>query len=339
MSKYYSILPLLAKKDKNGNKPAIYMVSSNRSAGKTTSISRYLVDEYLKGNGSFLLSYRFADELSMISDKFFGEIGGLFFNGHTMESHAEAKGAFHVLTLDDKVCGYACAVNTANKLKKYSHLFKDVSTIFMDEFQAEDNRYASNEVEKFTSMHTSVARGGGSQSRYVRCILASNPVTILNPYYSAMGVTREMRSNQSFTRGTGWVLEQHFNKSASRAMAGSAFNQAFSGLSYTKSLVDNRYLNDSKIMIGRLSGATSYVATLVCDGKRYGIRTNGRKFHVSDRVETYSKVFVSKEPIGGEFGLQNNRYMLLYLRNAFDNAKFCFKNQECKQASISTLAY
>ena len=52
------------------------------------------------------------------------------------------------------------------------------------------NHYCDNEVRKFISIHTSIARGGGKQVRYVPVYMIANPVTILNPllYFSPESV-------------------------------------------------------------------------------------------------------------------------------------------------------
>ena len=63
-SVYYDGAKLLSLMDINGNKPEIYICTSNRTGGKTTYFSRLLVNHFLKGNGKFCLLYRFNYELS-----------------------------------------------------------------------------------------------------------------------------------------------------------------------------------------------------------------------------------------------------------------------------------
>ena len=57
--------------------------------------------------------------------------------------------------------------------------------MIFDEFQSETNHYCTDEIRKFISVHTSVARGQGKQSRYVPVFMLSNPVSIINPYFAA----------------------------------------------------------------------------------------------------------------------------------------------------------
>ena len=58
-SKYYDGTKLLSLYDIDGDRPEIYMCTSNRSAGKTTWFNRYVLRRYLRGKGKFCLIYRY----------------------------------------------------------------------------------------------------------------------------------------------------------------------------------------------------------------------------------------------------------------------------------------
>ena len=111
------------------------------------------------------------------------------------------------IQLDRKVLA-DIALNNADSIKKYSHLFSDVKRMLFDEFQSETNHYCPDEIRKFLSVHTSVARGQGEQTRYVPVFMLSNPVSIINPYYVEMGSSERLSSDVRFLRGHGYVLEQ-----------------------------------------------------------------------------------------------------------------------------------
>ena len=185
---YYDGTKLLSLKDINGQTPEIFMCTTNRTGGKTTWFSRYMINSFKAGKGKFAILYRFNYELDNVADKFFKDIGSLFFQGDTMTSKRLASGIFHELYLNGDPCGYAITLNSADQLKKYSHLFSDVNRILFDEFQSETSHYCSDEVAKLYSVHTSIARGQGKQTRYVPVYMIGNPVSLLNPYYTAMGV-------------------------------------------------------------------------------------------------------------------------------------------------------
>ena len=154
--------------DINGRKPEIFICTTNRTGGKTTYFSRLMVNRFLDRGEKFAILYRFNYELDDCADKFFKDIGKLFFKGKTMTSQRKAAGIFHELFLDNISCGYAISLNSCDQLKKYSHLFSDVMRIMFDEFQSETNHYCSDEIRKLLSVHTSIARGIGEQVRYVQ---------------------------------------------------------------------------------------------------------------------------------------------------------------------------
>ena len=55
-------------------------------------------------------------------------------------------------------------------------------TMIFDEFQSETNKYCADEIKKFLSIHTSVARGKGEQRRYVPVYMLSNQVSLILDY-------------------------------------------------------------------------------------------------------------------------------------------------------------
>ena len=94
---YYDGTKLLSMKDINGKTPEIFMCTSNRTGGKTTYFGRLAVNKFLKYQKKFGLTYRFNYELDDICDKFYKDIGSLFFNGYEMTNKRKASGLFHEL--------------------------------------------------------------------------------------------------------------------------------------------------------------------------------------------------------------------------------------------------
>ena len=74
MNEYYDGTKLLSMMDINGNKPELYMCTTNRTGGKTTYFGRLVVNKFLKRGEKFCLLYRFNYELDEIADKFFKDI-------------------------------------------------------------------------------------------------------------------------------------------------------------------------------------------------------------------------------------------------------------------------
>lgn len=341
---YYDGTKLLSLMDIDGKRPEIYICTSNRSAGKTVFFSRLLVNRWLKKKQKFALLYRYNYELDNCADKFFKDINNLFFPNMTMTSKRKCKGMYHELYLDDANCGYAIALNNADTIKKYSHLFSDVENILFDEFQSETNNYTDREVEKFISIHTSIARGNGLQSRYVPVFMVSNPVSLLNPYYTALKISSRLTEQMNFLRGKGWVVEQGFNESASTAQKESSFMQAFSYNEYVNYNNDAVYLNDNKAFIDKPNGTSKYICTLKYEGKTFGIREyteEGIIFCDNKADETHPrKISLTTDDHDINYlMLRRNDILLMRLRYFFEHGCVRFKDLECKDAFLTALSY
>jgi hypothetical protein len=343
-SQYYDGTKLLSTLDIKGNKPEIYMCTTNRTGGKSTYFGRLCVNRFLDNSGKFGLVYRYNYELDDIAEKFFKDMSSLFFKGKTMESKRKANGVYHELFLDGVSCGYAMSLNNADQIKKMAHLFSDINRMLEDEFQSETNHYCDNEVKKLISIHTSIARGQGKQYRYVPLYMCANPVTILNPYYIAMGITERLRDDTKFLRGDGWVLEQGFNESASNAQKESAFNRAFASDSYTAYSAMGIYLNDNKAFIEKPTGIGKYLATIKYGNCNYAVRefADAGVIYVDNKPDMTFRTKISVTTDDHEINyvmLKKNDLFIQTLRFYFEHGCFRFKDLKCKEAVLKALSY
>lgn len=344
MSKYYDGTKLLSMVDINGNKPEIYMCTTNRTGGKTTYFGRLCINRFLDKNEKFGLLYRYNYELDDIVDKFYKDLGSLFFPSYTMTSKRRAKGTFQELFLNEKSCGYALSLNNADQIKKYSHLFSDIQRMIFDEFQSETNHYCDNETKKFISIHTSIARGQGVQVRYVPVYMLSNPVSIINPYYVEMGISGRLKDDTKFLRGDGFVLEQGYIESASIEQKNSGFNRAFSKNSYTAYSSECIYLNDNKAFVEKPAGKSKYLCTLRYKGSDFALReyTESGLIYCDDKADSsfLTRISVTTDDHNINYVmLKRNDFFLSNLRYFFERGCFRFKDMRCKEAVLSALSY
>lgn len=344
MGNYYDGTKLLSMKDINGNRPEIFMCTTNRTAGKTTYFSRLLTNRFLDRKEQFALIYRFNYELDDCAEKFFKDISTLFFGGKVMTSKRRASGIFHELHLDNELCGYALSLNSADVIKKYSHLFSGVKRMLFDEFQSETNHYCADEIRKFISVHTSVARGQGEQARYVPVYMCSNPVTLLNPYYIEMGIAERLQSDTKFLRGNGFVLEQGYVDSAAKAQKESGFMKAFSRNAYVSYSAQAVYLNDNKAFVERPTGTSRYIVTLRYNGTNFAIREfpESGVVYCDDKPDLSNPNRITVTTDDHEMNyvmLKRNDLFLSNLRWFFERGCFRFKDLRCKEVVLKALAY
>ena len=335
-SKYYDGTKLLSLYDIDGERPEIYICTSNRSAGKTTWFNRYVLRRYLRGKGKFCLIYRYKYELQDCAEKFFKEIGPLFFPGYTLKQQmAESKAFVHLMLAKDggeaECCGYAVALNSAEQVKKYSHYLNDTTIMLFDEFQSETWCYCAGEVDKFMSIHKSIARGGGEQSRYVPVI----------------GISSRLNDKVKFMRGSGFVLEQGYNESAAKAQANSGFSKAFKNTSYISFSDSGKYLSDNQAFVEEMTGKNVYLCTIKYHGKEYGVREYpeankfGSMLYCSPSVDhTHPmKITVNTDDHDVDYILGGGYDSLIaLLRHQFEMGRFRFKNLESKEALVKTIS-
>lgn len=346
MNEYYDGTKLLSLKDIRREKPGIYIVTTNRTGGKTTYFNRLMVNRFLKRKKKFCIEYRFENELDGCVEAFWKDIHPLFFPHHTMKGKVMAKGKYLDIYLDDRHCGYAVAINNAEFIKKKSQLFQDVDSILNDEFQSETNKYAPNEIRKFRSIQNSIARGRGEQVRYVPVYLVGNPVTILNPYYSALGITERLDDKTRFLRGDGWVMEQGYVRSAADAISSSPFNRAFAASddTYNAYASEGVYLNDSKTMLEKPSGKSRYIATIRYAGRDFGVRAYDSLgiVHASGSADlSYPvRIAVTTDDFKPNYvSIRSHSLDIDFLRYYFNNGCFRFSDLSAKQAITAALAY
>lgn len=344
MTRYYDGTKLLSLKDQNGETPEIYICTSNRTAGKTTYFGRLLVNRYIKAGKKFGLLYRYCYELDNCAEKFFNDIHGLFFRNYELESERKGNGKYHELYLNGDSCGYAIAINDADFVKNNSHLFSDIDSLLFDEFQSETNKYCPKEIIKFISIHTSIARGHGKQYRRVPVYMLSNLVTLINPYYTEMGISHRLNTNTKFLRGSGWVLEQNLNESAANAQKQSAFAKAFVNNDYINYNTRLVYLNDNYAFIEKPNGKGKYICTIKYMGTNYAIKEYAEagvlycdykvdyscNLKISATTDDHNKNYVM---------LKRNELIVNTLRYFFETGCFRFKDLKCKEAIMYSLSY
>ena len=346
---YYDGTKLLNTKDINGKTPEIFVCTSNRSAGKTTYFNRLLVNRFIRKGEKFIILYRYKYELSGAAEKFFKDIKNLFFPEYNLISESREKGTFFNLYLQKGDapglhCGYVISINSAENIKKMSHFFSDAASMILDEFQSESGEYCPNEVNKFISIHVSISRGAGKQKRYVPVYMISNPITLLNPYYTAWGISDRLTKQMHFFRGNGFVIEQGYNKSAQQAQESSGFMAAFNECDYVAYAGQGVYLNDNVTFIDKPAGTSRYLCTLKYKNSEYAVReyTDSGIIFCDDKPDRSFLLRVSVTTADHDINyvmLKNNGGLITLLRYYFDHGCFRFKNLSCKAAVMALLSY
>lgn len=340
---YYNPQQLLNKKDLDGAIPSIYIVTTNRSAGKTTSFLKKSLADYQNNKSQLVLLYRYNYELSACAD-IFKDVMRLYPEyGEEMKAIPHARGLYYELFLDGETFGFAVSLSNPDALKKYSPIFADVQNMIFDEFQSETGKYLTKEVEKFQSVYLTIARGGGQQSRHVNVYMLGNMVTIMNPYFINLGIHKRLKDNTNFMRGNGWVAEFGFNESASNAIKNNTFFKAFSNEDYMNYSTEKVYLHDADIFIDKPKGRAKYLCTIMHDGTAYGVREYYDEgiIYISHKPDNSCKqVIAFKASDHNQQTIMLNHYSYLWknIRDAFNNGYLRFDDMKAKSAIFDILS-
>ena len=219
-----------------------------------------------------------------------------------------------------------------------------INGIPFDEFQSETSHYCPDEIRKFLSVHTSIARGSGEMVRYVPVYMLSNMVSIINPYYVELGISSRLTNNTKFLKGDGFVLEQGHNENAAKAQLESGINRAFSANNYVAYAAQSVYLNDNKSFIEKPCGFSKYLATIKYKGIDYGIREYAESgiIYCDDKPDSSYPYKITVTTDDHEINyvmLKRNDLFLTNLRFFFERGCFRFKDLRCKEAVLKALSY
>lgn len=345
MAQFYDGTKLLSFKDLNKSTPEIYICTSNRSAGKTVYFTKMLINRFLRKGDKFIILYRYKYEIKNANDKFFSAVKTLFFPDYFMNMKMCGSGVYAELFLtkdpeekEGNSCGYAIAINTSDCIKKFSNLLSDAKSMFFDEFMTETMCYCNDEVNKFISIHNSLARGNGSMSRYLPVYMISNPVDLCNPYYLALGIAERLDPKTKFLRGNGWVLEQGYNADASAALRASTFNKAFEN-EYTAYQSTASYMTANKNFIEKPTGNSVYLCTLYYKEHVLGVYKYMDYYYISlnSNTQNVNKIACSADVFDIDKTSVGEYKVVINLSKLFSQGKLRFQNEIVKSVFFAIL--
>lgn len=343
MTEYYNGAKVLSMKDLDGEEPWMYMVTSNRSAGKTTFFLKKFLTDFIESNGNkmFGLIYRHKYELSACAS-IFSDVLSMYFSDYEMHSKTIA-GIFHAIYIkkidsnEDLICGYAVSLNNTDVLKKYSSLFAKVEQWLFDEFQTESGVYLKNEIEKLQSVIFTVARGGGKQIRNIKLFMLSNKVAMNNPYFIYFQIYKRLKKDTRFLRGKGWVLECNKNDSAINAIKDNAISRTFAESSYMNYVTTSNYLHDSSSFIVKdtPNGKFKYLFTIKHDDVQLGVRLylDAGILYISEKTDKTFKLvvtFQAENHTQNTIMLKNNSFLWQNVKDAMQGGYIRFDSLKTK---------
>lgn len=335
---FYNGNRLCTMKDIDGYQPQFFLVTGNRTAGKTFYFKRKIVNRFIKHKEQFAVLVRFQYQLDDFAEDFFEDIGSIEFINYHMTDKAMKKGLIRKLFINNEHCGYALAINNADPIKAMSGMFVGIKHIFLDEFISETNKYVPDEMTKLQSILTSISRGGGKHYRYVPVYMAANRVTDINPIYMQFGIHRRLSERTKFIKGPGWVLEKTYNQAASSAIEDSPLGRAFKGTRYLDFSTKNQELKSYMGLIEKMKGDGKLLYIFVDGTERFGIWEMSKGLlYVSHKNDIRWKrvyVFRTEDQKVDTIMLRSIKEILNMLKHYYDFSNVRFEDVACRNSFI-----
>lgn len=339
---YYIGTKILSLKDLDGLPPELYLIVTNRTDGKTTFYTKYCINHFFNDCQKFAFLYRNNIELDNAGEKIFKDVQKIFFPKSEFKDFKRNKGMYHEFSIDTKMAGYALSLNNSDKIKKMSHLFSDIDNLVFDEFQSETNTYLPDEIGKFLSILTSIKRGQGKQNRNIKVFMLSNPVSVLNPYYHALGIAKRLKSDTKFLKGHGFVLQHTLNKNVAKAAENSGIFRAFGNTNYLSYVKELKYLNDNNLFIDNLQGNNIYLGTIKIDNDFYSLRHYVKQnlIYISQNIDATYPIKIALDNYDVDLSYyynDNSKSIINILSRYFKNGMIRCQNQQCKNALFTII--
>lgn len=339
---FYNGYSLLNMRDLNGAVPEIFLSTGNRTAGKTFFFKRFLVRYALYTGTKFLWLTRKKTQLSSSSQAFITDIQNCFDFKDTFKIDGSDFAGVKEILYSDICIGYVSYLNYADDIKEASNMFNDLSLIAKDEFQLVNPRdYVEDEMWKLRSIHKSCARCYGKHVRFLPVILISNMISIINPYFVALGIHKRFNPETKKMRGNGWCLQVTHNQVAADSMLSSPFEMAFGEDEQSQSDNFNKFM-DSLNLVGKQNlGQLKMVCVFYVKKRGYGIWSGKSYFYVSTRFDTSCRhKYALDLDSHNEGTVLITRFEPFFcgLRKYFERGLVRFQDVECRIALVDALA-
>lgn len=242
-------------------------VIGERGTGKTFGAKVAVLKKYLKSGEQFIYLRRYKTELDTALATFWEDLQS---NGYFEEYNLKVKKSKMLtkFTCNDKICGYAIPLSTANILK--STAFPKVKTIVFDEFILDGAsgtyRYLKNEVTMMLDVIETVAR-----LRDIQVIFLGNALSIVNPYFSYFNLDLPYTGEFRTFKDGAIVVNYIKNTKYREAKKNSKFGKLIEDTDYGRYAIDNKMLRDNEYFIEKRPSNSIFWGVLVVNGNEIGM--------------------------------------------------------------------
>ena len=317
------------------------IIIGERGVGKSYSFKTYAVKRFLNKGKQFAFIRRYDTDLeasvgSTNDNKFFEQIKNEFPNS-TFKITKSKK--VRKLYIDNKICGYALPLASADSLKSSS--YENVDIIIYDEFMLKEGssqHYLRNEPEIILDLIETIGR-----LRDIRVFCLGNAISSTCPVMSYFDLSLPYNTDIKLFKDNTIAVEYIKNEKYREVKKASRFGKLINGTKYGKYAIDNEFLTDSKAFIRKKDKNARFYFILYVNGKTYGIwRDYKNQFiYVSNDIDPNCPIkFAINEDDHNEttiFAKVRSNFWFKQIINHYRLARLCFENQTVKNIFMQEL--
>lgn len=317
------------------------LIIGERGVGKTYSFKTYAVKRFLNKGKQFAYIRRYDTDLeasvgSSNDNKFFEQIKREFPDSTFKISKSKK---VRKLYIDDKICGYALPLSSADSLKSSS--YENVDIIIYDEFMLKEGttqHYLKNEPEVILDLIETIGR-----LRDIKVYCLGNAISSTCPLMNYFNITLPYNSNiKTFKDGT-IAIEYIKNQKYREVKKASRFGKLIDGTNYGKYAIDNEFLMDSKSFIKKKDNNAKFYFILYINGNSYGIWRDFKNqiMYVSKDIDPNCPIKLALHEIDHNentiLAKVRNNFWFKQIINHYRVARLCFENQNVKNIVMQEL--
>jgi len=316
----------------------INFIVGNRGGGKSYGGKKRGIDNFIKKGEQFGYIRRYKEDLRLPMQQYFEDIKDAY---PDYEFKTEGDKFYIRLRPENEkekwskkdIAGYGFILSTANNKKSIS--YPKITTLIFDEFLLEtgNQRYLTNEVEKFLNLYETIARPGTDHPQVIAFLLA-NAITITNPYflYWDLKMPTKQDKNGKFI----WkhpsrpiLVEDVKNKDFIDKKKNTAFGSLVDGTTYADYSIENKFLLDSDTFIEKKGRNAKYSFTFIYKGNKYGVwyDNNEGKLWVSENIDP-------SHPLVYTLTIKDHQPNTMFLKNRSKAGHFNHFIENYKQGNV-----
>lgn len=317
----------------------IAFVIGERGVGKSFNSKVAMLKKFLRTGEQFVYIRRYKTELDTALDTFWDDLiaNGLF-EDHKLEVKKGKK--LCKLMCDDKVCGYAVSLSTANVLKSTS--FPKVKTIVFDEFLLEgggSHRYLRHEVTMFLDIIETVGR-----LRDIQVILLGNALNVhTSPYFAYWNLELPVGGKEFRTFKDGEIVVNYIrNEEYRKVKKASRFGKLIEGTDYGRYAIDNEVMGESTDFICKRPPNSKFYGVVVFNGMCLGVWDgHDSRWYLSEKYDPNTQFkFVfnyTDHSEGTVFERARENIFMVWLIRAYKRGLLMFESQKIKSNAVLVL--